>query len=119
MSDHRVGFWTAYAYDLPNPQALGQWMDVIRPLSWTNHHHGTGSSAYFPELATVFEGHPLGGPMDEPTSPWIEDGTAGDSRFLELDEYWQTFDITTDGALPNHETTVTLREAFTKIYRAP
>jgi hypothetical protein len=119
LGKRRVGLWATYAHHLPSPEALSQWMNVIRPLSWTNHHHGTESSTYFPELATTFPGHPLGGPKDDPTSPWLPKATLEDSRFLPLEDYWQTFDLTTQGAALNPLETDLMRKKFRALHAMP
>ena len=82
-----ITYWTFWGDTIPQP-AWQQWADIILPETWSNHHHGIETSAYFPDLHREFPGHGLGGPAAEPNATWAEDDSM--TPFLALDDYWDT-----------------------------
>ena len=85
-----ITYWPFYAHDLPDSSAWDQWASRIQPKSWSNHHHGTGSHSFFPDLHVPFPDSPLGGPLDSPVAPWLEETEVD---FIPLQSYWQTIEL--------------------------
>lgn len=85
-----ITYWPFYAHDLPDRLAWDQWANRIQPKSWSNHHHGTGSHSFFPDLHVSFPDSPLGGPLDSPVAPWLEETEVD---FIPLQSYWQTIEL--------------------------
>lgn len=105
-------YWTFYAHDLPDDSAWEQWASHINPQTWSNHHHGTGSSVFFPDLHLPFPGSPLGGPRDAPQASWIDDTTADGVQLIALDSYWQTIELRDGKATSLAERQIELSNRF-------
>ncbi|MBT6490228.1 MAG: hypothetical protein HOK97_10735 [Deltaproteobacteria bacterium] len=105
-------YWTFYAHDLPDAAAWSQWANPIQPKAWSNHHHGIGSSIYFPDLHMPFLGSSQGGPAEAPQSPWITQTTNSGPEFIPLNSYWETVELRDGEAFHVHERQIELSERF-------
>ena len=67
-----ITYWAFAAASLPGVEAWSLWANRIAPRAWSNHHHGSDSAEYFPDL------HP--GPPDLSLGDvtWLESAQVGD-----------------------------------------
>ena len=83
-----ITFWAFAAASLPGVEAWSLWANRIAPRAWSNHHHGSDSAEYFPDLH-------LPGPPDLSLGDvtWLESAQVGDSKLLPLDDWWTTVEL--------------------------
>lgn len=105
-------YWTFYAHDLTDASAWDQWASRINPQAWSNHHHGTESSVFFPDLHLPFPGSPFGGPLDSPQASWIADTNTDVVQLIGLDSYWQTIELRDGKATSLPERQIELSDRF-------
>ena len=69
-----ITYWAFAAASLPGVEAWSLWANRIAPRAWSNHHHGSDSAEYFPDLH-------LPGPPDLSLGDvtWLESAQVGDS----------------------------------------
>ena len=106
-----ITYWAFWGDQLPE-SAWQDWVDIVRPKTWSNHHHGIQSSTYFPDLHTPFPGSPLGGPQAEPRTEWIDIDTNAAVVFLPLRHYWDTVELKDASASLNTPKQVELYTSF-------
>ena len=83
-----ITYWAFAAASLPGVEAWSLWANRIAPRAWSNHHHGSDSAEYFPDLH-------LPGPPDLSLGDvtWLESAQVGDSKLLPLDDWWTTVEL--------------------------
>ncbi len=97
-----ITYWTFWGSALPQTE-WQKWADIIQPQYWSNHHHGTLSSEFFPDLHLPFQGIAIGGSETEPASDWIDESTNAPIPFIPLSNFWDTVQLKDGKAVPVSE----------------